>query len=57
MLETNGSTKELVAALKFRFNACERRAFAFKGLAKASKNERPHRVIPPPLLKTIFNDA
>lgn len=45
MMRNGNSTKELIAALKFRFNYCERRAFVFKGLQKSSQKENPHKII------------
>lgn len=39
------STKELITALKYRFNDCEKRGFTFKKLGKSSKNKRPHRAL------------
>lgn len=35
-IKNNRSTKEICAALKFRFNKCENRKFDFSGLAKSS---------------------
>jgi hypothetical protein len=35
----------LIAALKFRFNECEKRKFSFKGLLKQSEKKRPHKVL------------
>lgn len=38
-------TMVLVAALKFRFNHCEKRSFSFKKLLKKSENKHSHRVL------------
>ena len=35
-----------IAALKFRFNYCEKRGFDFSRLKKESKNKKPHRFLP-----------
>ena len=40
------STKLVVAALKYRYVAFEKRNLDFKGLAEGSKNKRPHKYIP-----------
>ena len=37
----------LVAALKFRFNECEKKSFSFKGLIKASENSKNHHYLSP----------
>ncbi len=39
------STQVLVAALKFRFNECEKRSFSFKGLIRASQKPKKHSYI------------
>ena len=39
------STQVLVAALKFRFNECEKRSFSFKGLIRASEKPKKHSYI------------
>lgn len=44
----------LVAALKFRFNQCEKKKFNFKRLAAGSKSKRPHQAISAAELETIF---
>jgi hypothetical protein len=44
----------LVAALKFRFNQCEKKDFAFKRLASSSKKKRPHRAITNEGLQDIY---
>ena len=41
------STQVLVAALKFRFNECEKKGFSFKGLIKATENSKSHNYISP----------
>ena len=57
MITGNKGTSSLIAALKFRFNYCERKAFVFKGLQKASKHENPHKVVPPDVLSKIFDES
>jgi hypothetical protein len=47
------STKMLVAALKFRFNFCEKRDFDFKRLIKASETKHLHRVLSQDEIKTL----
>jgi integrase len=51
------STKMLVAALKFRFNYCEKRGFDFSRLIKqaAPDRKRPHRALKKDQLSAIFN--
>jgi hypothetical protein len=34
-----------IAALKFRFNFCEKRRFDFSRLKKESNNKKPHRCL------------
>jgi hypothetical protein len=40
-----GDTKVLVAALKFRFNYCEKRDIDFTRLRKSSAAKRPHKCL------------
>lgn len=47
-------THMLVAALKFRFNQCEKKEFNFKRLATGSKEKRPHKIISAEELQDIF---
>lgn len=44
----------LVAALKFRFNQCEKKKFNFKRLATSSKKKKPHKAISAEALQDIF---
>lgn len=44
----------LVAALKFRFNQCEKNKFNFKRLATSSKTKKPHKAISAEELRDIF---
>jgi hypothetical protein len=41
------NTMVLVAALKFRFNYCEKRDFSFKKLIQKSEHEHPHSALTP----------
>jgi hypothetical protein len=50
-------TRALIAALRFRFNFCEKRSYSFKGLSKKSKQEKPHKIIRPENLDKIFRSA
>lgn len=47
----------LIAALKFRFNFCEKKKFTFKRLIKESKKKNPHKVIAPADLDAIFTKS
>lgn len=47
----------MIAALRFRFNFCEKKMFSFKGLSKKSKQENPHKLVKPEHLRQIFARA
>jgi hypothetical protein len=47
----------LVAALKFRFNQCEKKEFNFRRLARNSKSKRPHQAISAAELESIFDKS
>ena len=51
------STKMMVAALKFRFNYCEKRGFDFSRLIKeaAPDRKKPHQALGKKELTAIFN--
>jgi hypothetical protein len=53
-LEENISTREIVAALKFRFNVCGKKDWKFAGLAKLSKQSKPHKAIPRSDLESLM---
>lgn len=36
----------LIAALKFRFNECEKKGFSFRNLNKPTEAPKPHSIIP-----------
>jgi hypothetical protein len=45
----------LIAALKYRFNECEKKGFSFKGLNKPTVNSKPHNIIPTATRNLIDN--
>ncbi len=48
------SSIQAVAALKFRFNKCEKLNFSFKDLSKSSGRKAPHKVISDELMQHIL---
>jgi hypothetical protein len=44
----------LVAALRFRFNQCEKKEFDFKRLARNSQSRQPHKAVTTQELQDIY---
>lgn len=53
-VSTGKDSNMVIAALRFRFNFCEKKEFSFKGLRKGSKSKKPHKVISSVELGQIF---